>query len=85
MIWRQLLGLLIISFLITNLVAYLDEGIRTFEYLTHIGDWIALLFYTSLFLSIPLIIFFLVKSEKWRFYLALTGFLPALFFILPNL
>ncbi|MEO1032259.1 MAG: hypothetical protein AAFX55_12680 [Bacteroidota bacterium] len=82
---KRLLGLLLMSFLITNVIAFLDEGIRTFDYLMRIGDWMALLIYTLLFLIMPLIIFFRVKDNKNRFTMALIGFLPALFLILPNL
>ena len=85
MLRKQLLGLIIISFVITNVVAFLDEGIRTFDYLTRIGDWIALLIYTVLFLILPLIIFYIMKDNRRRFYGALIGFVPTLFLILPNL
>ncbi len=85
MLRKQLLCLIVISFIITNIVAFLDEGIRTFDYLTRIGDWIALLIYTVLFLILPMIIFFMIKDENRRFYGALIGFVPTVFLILPNL
>lgn len=85
MLRKQLLGLIVISFIITNVVAFLDEGIRTFDYLTRIGDWIALLIYTVLFLILPMIIFFMIKDKSKRFYGALIGFVPTVFLILPNL
>ena len=81
---NQLIGLTLISFLITNSIAFLDEGIRTFDYLSNPGDWIALLIYTLLFLIIPLLLFFNAKHKKHRFKMALLGFLPTLFLILPN-
>ncbi|MCB0446164.1 MAG: hypothetical protein KDD03_01370 [Gelidibacter sp.] len=74
--------LIIISFLLTNVVAYLDEGIRTFDYLMRFSDWVALIIYTTLFLAIPFLIFFLVKkNEKKRFILALFGFVPVIILI----
>jgi len=51
-------------FLATNILAFLDEGVRTFYYLTHIGDWIALVFYTILFLILPLILYFVYRKIK---------------------
>ncbi|OUR91656.1 hypothetical protein A9Q87_10145 [Flavobacteriales bacterium 34_180_T64] len=69
--------LVVISFLLTNSVAFLDEGIRTFDYLKHIGDWIALLIYTLLFSILPILIFFMSKKNfKDRFYWSLLGFIP---------
>lgn len=77
------LSLVFISCILTNTIAFLDEGIRTFDYLLHFGDWIALLIYTFLFLIVPFSIFFLVKkSVKTRFLRALFGFGPAVFLIL---
>lgn len=78
--------LVFISFLLTNIVAFLDEGIRTFDYLTRPGDWIALIIYTIFFLCIPLAIFFLLKrDEKHRFLYSLFGFVPVLLLILMQL
>jgi hypothetical protein len=80
---NYIFALFIISFLLTNVVAYLDEGIRTFDYLTHLGDWIALIIYSILFLAFPLLIFFLVKkNEKTRFKSSLLGFAPVILLIL---
>ncbi|WP_456437956.1 hypothetical protein [Psychroserpens sp.] len=72
-------GLVVISFFLTNLVAFLDEGIRSFEYLNHAGDWVALAIYTVLFLIIPFLIFFLIKKNlKRRFLFSLFGFTPTI-------
>ena len=75
-------GLVIISFVLTNFVAFLDEGIRNFEYLTRISDWVALILYTTVFLILPLLIFFLVKKNaKKRFVVSLLGFTPGILLI----
>ena len=75
--------LLIIAVLLCNSVAYLDEGIRTFDYLKRLGDWSALIMYTILFSGLPFTIFLLSKGlEKRRFYYAISGFLPVLLLIL---
>ena len=49
--------LIIINFLGTNVVVFLDEGIHTFEYLTRFIGWVALLLYIMLFLILPLTLF----------------------------
>ena len=83
---RHILLLFGVSFLLTNVVAYLDEGIRTFEYLTRLGDWIALVMYTTFFSLLPLVILYLSKGGvKRRFSLALLGFLPVVVLILNML
>lgn len=83
MVRKYILGLAIISFLLTNVVAYLDEGLRSFDYLRHAGDWIALILYTTIFLIIPLLLFFGNKrSYKDRFAFSLFGFVPTIMLIL---
>ena len=83
---RHIIILIAISFLITNAVAYLDEGIRTFEYLKSPGDWIALGIYTLLFLIIPFSIYALSKTPiKRKYHLSLLGFSPPLLLILLQL
>jgi len=77
--------LILISFALTNVIAYLDEGIRTFDYLTRIGDWIALIMYTFIFSVIPLVLFFAFRKSKSRFLIALSGFLPVLYLIFNQL
>jgi hypothetical protein len=74
--------LILISFLTTNILAFLDEGVRSFRYLTHFGDWIALLLYTILFLILPLILNVVFRKSKKRLLIALIGFSPALFLII---
>ena len=74
--------LIFISFLITNILAFLDEGVRTFNYLTHLGDWIALLSYTILFLILPLILYIVFRKSKKRLLIAFIGFSPALLLII---
>ncbi len=84
--YKYPLLLLFVSFLLTNIIAFLDEGIRTFEYLNRAGDWVALIIYSILFLIIPLLIFFLMKKTlKERFLFSLLGFIPAVFLILLQL
>jgi len=79
---KFVLFLLIIAFLLCNCVAYLDEGIRTFDYLKSPGDWVALVIYTKLFSILPFVIFFLSKGkERKRFYFAFLGFIPVLLLI----
>ncbi len=73
---KQVLALTIISFLLCNAVAYFDEGLNSFNYLTHGGDWVALFMYTVLFLVLPLILFFSFKKSKLRLPIALIGFAP---------
>jgi hypothetical protein len=51
------------SFILTNSIALLDEGIQSFKYFKHRGDWVALLVYTFLFLLLPLLIFFMGKKS----------------------
>ena len=83
---KHILILVFLSFLITNAIAYLDEGIRTFEYLKSLGDWSALGIYTALFLIIPLSINALFKADiKRKFYISLFGFIPPIFLILLQL
>ncbi len=78
--------LLLISFALTNVVAYLDEGIRNFEYLTQLGDWIALIMYTVGFLILPLLIFLLLKKgDRKRFSYSLLGFAPMIMLIIVQL
>ena len=79
-------GLILISFILTNFVAFLDEGVHTFEYLSRSGDGVALVIYTIVFLIIPLLIFFLVKVNlKRRFLYALFGFTPPILLMLLQL
>lgn len=74
------LWLVVISFFLTNIVAFLDEGLYSFKYLTRLGDWVAIIIYTALFLLIPFLIFFWIKkSEKVRFINSLFGFAPVFF------
>ncbi|WP_353777392.1 hypothetical protein [Winogradskyella sp. 3972H.M.0a.05] len=82
---RQLILLVIISFLLCNVVAYLDEGIRTFEYLTMPGDWIALIIYTIVFMILPLILFLSFRKSKLKFRIALVGFAPVILLILGQI
>ncbi|MCB0382547.1 MAG: hypothetical protein KDD05_04405 [Psychroserpens sp.] len=78
--------LVIISFILTNVVAFLDEGIQTFDYLNHVADWFALILYTILFLIFPLVIFYRTKySVKRKFEYALLGFIPVVLLILLQL
>jgi len=80
---KYVFGLVLISFILTNLVAFLDEGIHSFEYLMHAGDWVALIIYTILFLIIPFLIFFLYKKNlKIRFLVSILGFTPAILLII---
>ena len=74
--------LILISFLTTNIIAFLDEGLRTFNYLTHLGDWIALVLYTILFVILPLVLYVVFRKSKKRLLIALIGFLPALLLII---
>ena len=86
MVKKYIIILVAISFLLTNCIAFLDEGIRTFDYLKHAGDWIALFIYTILFVLIPFFIFFLRKEKpKTKFIISLAGFSPVLVFILIQL
>ncbi len=79
---KHILALFVISFLITNGVAYLDEGIRSFDYLISSGDWIALGIYTLLFLIVPVSIYTLSKRpNKNKFLLSLFGFTPPILLI----
>ncbi|MCK7589341.1 hypothetical protein M0G43_02020 [Subsaxibacter sp. CAU 1640] len=81
--WKYTGYIVLISFLLTNCIAYLDEGIRTFDYLMRLSDWVALFIYTALFLLLPFAIFFISKSNiKWRFSKALLGFAPAIILIM---
>jgi len=83
---KYILLLVLISFLLTNLVAYLDEGLRDFDYLKHLGDWVALIVYTAGFLIIPLLLFFIrTKKLKERFAFSLLGFAPTIMLILLQL
>ena len=83
---KYIFGLIVISFLLTNVVAYLDEGIRSFDYLQYGSDWIALLIYTILFLAIPFLVFFISKKKlKTRFIMSLFGFTPVVLLILLQL
>ena len=79
---KNILKLIFISFLITNILAFLDEGVRSFNYLTHFGDWIALGLYTILFLILPLILYAVFRKSKKRFLIAIVGFSPALLLII---
>lgn len=80
---KHILYLVIISFLLCNSIAFLDEGIHGFEYLTHASDWVALLIYTTIFLILPLIIYSASENNNKRFYFALSGFvLPLILIIL---
>ena len=79
---KHILLILIIAFFLCNCVAYLDEGIRTFEYLKSPGDLVALVIYTLLFSVLPFVIFILSKGKEGRrFYIALFGFMPVLLLI----
>ncbi len=79
---KPLIVLVLVSFLLCNAVAYFDEGLRSFNYLTQGGDWIALLIYTLLFLIAPLILFYSYKRSKQRLPIALLGFTPVVILIL---
>jgi hypothetical protein len=82
---KQVLSLVAVSFLLCNIIAFLDEGIQSFNYLTHLGDWIALVLYTLIFLILPLIIFYRSIKRANRFYLALLGFILPLGIIVLSL
>ncbi len=83
---KYIIGLVVISFILTNAVAYLDEGLRNFDYLNHLGDWIALIMYTTAFLVIPLLLFFGVRKKlNNRFAFSLFGFVPTVLLILLQL
>ena len=79
---KFILFLIVIAFLLCNCIAYLDEGIRTFDYLKSPGDWVALVIYTVLFSVLPFVLLFLSKGkEQKRFNYALLGFIPVLLLI----
>ncbi len=79
---RYIFSLILISFLLCNVVAYLDEGIHTFYYLTQGGDWSALIIYTALFTVLPITIYSFIKgSFKKRFLFSIIGFAPILLLI----
>ena len=83
---KYILLLVLISFLLTNVVAYLDEGLHSFDYLNHGSDWVALFIYTTVFLIIPLLLFFGVRKKlDRRFLFSLFGFLPTVMLILLQL
>lgn len=83
---KYIVWLIIISFLLTNAMAFLDEGLRSFEYLKHLGDWVALMLYTFAFLIIPILLFYGInKSYKNKFVFSLFGFVPTLMLILIQL
>ena len=86
MMRKYILLLVLISFVLTNIVAFLDEGIRTFVYLSRLSDWVALILYTTVFLILPLLIFLLVKKKaKRRFVVSLLGFTPGILLIVLQL
>lgn len=75
--------LIIISFILCNAVAFLDEGLYSFNYLTQLADWAALAMYTCIFLILPVTILLSTKKEpKQGFYASLFGFAPILLLIL---
>lgn len=79
---KYIFYLLSFSFLLTNIVAYLDEGIKTFDYLTRLGDWVALVIYTGLFSFLPIVILILSKGkEKRRLLHAFFGYTPVILLI----
>lgn len=83
---KYVCALIFISFILTNIIAFLDEGIRSFEYLNHAGDWVSLVIYTLLFLIIPFLIFLLTKKNlKRRFLFSLYGFTPIILLIMLQL
>ena len=73
----------LVAFAMVNTVAYFDEGIRSFKYLTVPGDWVALIIYTILFSILPLILYYSQKKEaETRLLVALLGFIPVTFLIM---
>ena len=83
---KYVLFIFLLSFLITNVIAFLDEGIRTFNYLFQTGDWIALIIYTHLFSFLPLLLLILnKKNTRHRFLISLLGFIPPIYIILIQL
>jgi hypothetical protein len=83
---KYVLFIFLLSFLITNVIAFLDEGIRTFNYLFQTGDWIALIIYTLLFSFLPLLLLILnKKNTRHRFLISLLGFIPPIYIILIQL
>ena len=83
---KYIFGLVLISFLLTNIVAYLDEGLYNFNYLSNGGDWFALIIYTIVFLVIPFLLFFGIRKKlNKRFEFSLLGFIPTIMLILIQL
>ncbi len=82
---KQLILLIAISFLFCNVAAFLDEGIRTFDYLFQFGDWIALILYSTLVSFFPILFYLNLKKHKHRFPTSLIGFAPIVFLILIQL
>ena len=83
---KQLTIILLISFLLCNLMAFLDEGLYSFNYLTQLGDWVALIMYTIIFAIVPIAILVSSKKpQKQSFYNSLFGFSLAVILILVML
>ena len=82
---KQLILLILISFLLCNVGAFFDEGIRTFNYLFQYGDWIALIVYSALFSVFPVLFYLNLKKHKDRFPVSLIGFAPIVFLIIVQL
>lgn len=79
---KQLIILLVISFLLCNVMAFLDEGIRTFDYLFQSVDWIVLIVYSALVSVFPILFYLNLKKHKHRFPVSLIGFAPIVFLII---
>ena len=74
---KDVLILLAISIVLTNIFAYLDYDGEGFNYLVEM--WHLVLLTIVIFMLIPLLLLFLFRKSQHRLIIACIGFLPALY------
>jgi len=75
---RKLLYILLaVSFVFTNIIAYLDYDSGNFEYL--VDKWQLVIAMTLVFTILPFSLLFIFKRSKYKLYISLLGFTPALY------
>lgn len=75
----QVLYLFGISFILTNIIAYLDYDSGNLDYITE--KWILVILMTVIFVVIPFLLLLVFRKSKHKIYISLLGFLPQLYLI----
>lgn len=76
---KDVIVLLLVSFVLTNILAYLDYDSGNFDYF--IEKWTVVLIMTLIFAILPIVLLLILRKRKYKLYFSLFGFLPVLYLI----